>query len=213
MTGMILNTEFAFDQVGNSPAGPQRRCVAERFRASFQQLAEALQIRFAQLRLAAHASGLLQRVLAALGVLLRPPAHRLAADFQPNRDFGLVEISLLQQSNGFHPALLQRIKITCHSSRIPHTESNSFSRQKCRYIMRSSIVRTFFVSQRDPLRDKKVAHLTMFSFSCQSTLKSLLFSGCQMCWGGISVSNRLMLCSMTHCFPGAGIPSCTLGNT
>src|SRR5580693_4601983 len=140
MTGMILNTEFAFDQVGNSPAGPQRRCVAERFRASFQQLAEALQIRFAQLRLAAHASGLLQRLLAALVVLLRPPAHRLAADFQPNRDFGLVEISLLQQSNGFHPALLQRIKITCHSSRIPHTESNSFSRQKCRYIMRSSIV-------------------------------------------------------------------------
>src|ERR1700733_2211634 len=114
MTGMILNTEFAFDQVGNSPAGPQRRCVAERFRASFQQLAEALQIRFAQLRLAAHASGLLQRLLAALVVLLRPPAHRLAADFQPNRDFGLVEISLLQQSN-------------------------SFSRQKCRYIMRSSI--------------------------------------------------------------------------
>src|SRR5580700_5340385 len=139
MTGMILNTEFAFDQVGNSPAGPQRRCVAERFRASFQQLAEALQIRFAQLRLAAHASGLPQRLLAALVVLLRPPAHRLAADFQPNRDFGLVEISLLQQSNGFHPALLQRIKITCHSSRIPHTESNSFSRQKCRYIMRSSI--------------------------------------------------------------------------
>src|SRR6202050_52352 len=141
MTGMILNTEFAFDQVGNSPAGPQRRCVAERFRASFQQLAEALQIRFAQLRLAAHASGLPQRFLAALVVLPPPPAPRLAADFQPNRDFGLVEISLLQQSNGFHPALLQRIKITCHSSRIPHTESNSFSRQKCRYIMRSSIRR------------------------------------------------------------------------
>src|SRR6204780_699855 len=140
MAGMILNTEFAFDQVGNSPAGPQRRCVAERFRASFQQLAEALQIRFAQLRLAAHASGLPQRLLSALVVLLRPPAHRLAADFQPNRDFGLVEIALLQQSNGFHPALLQRIKITCHSSRIPHTESNSFSRQKCRYIMRSSII-------------------------------------------------------------------------
>src|SRR5580658_2562278 len=140
MAGMVLNTEFAFDQVGNSPAGPQRRCVAERFRASFQQLAEALQIRFAQLRLAAHASGLPQRLLAALVVLLRPPAHRLAADFQPNRDFGLVEISLLQQSNGFHPAVLQRIKITCHSSRIPHTESNSFSRQKCRYIMRSSIM-------------------------------------------------------------------------
>src|SRR5580700_8727651 len=168
MTGKILNTEFAFDQVGNSPAGPQRRCVAERFRASFQQLAEALQIRFAQLRLAAHASGLLQRLLAALVVLLRPPAHRLAADFQPNRDFGLVEISLLQQSNGFHPALLQRIKITCHSSRIPHTESNSFSRQKCHYIMRSSIIAFCIISNWRMMLTSFTAESATGTFDCSS---------------------------------------------
>jgi hypothetical protein len=89
MARVIVDAKLGFDQFGHARTAPQRRRVAEGFRAGQQHHLQPPQLRGAQLRQPACPARLPQRFPATLPVLPHPTAHRLAGDVQLAGDLRL----------------------------------------------------------------------------------------------------------------------------
>src|SRR5207237_7470290 len=62
--------------------------------------------------------------------LVGPSAHGLPTDVQPASHFRLIQIILLQQTDGLHAPLLQRLEIAFHAGRIAHAGLDARSHWK-----------------------------------------------------------------------------------
>src|ERR1019366_6826572 len=139
VTRMIANAKFLLDQVRHAFGSPQAGFIAQPLGTCEKALFKPTLLSRAQPRFAARAPGLAQSALATFPVQRCPTRPALAHPTQPPRHFGLVQ-SLPQQPQGFEPSPFESIKITSYSSRVSHTRLDARYPEKCRYIMRYSII-------------------------------------------------------------------------
>jgi hypothetical protein len=83
VAGMIGNSELFLDQMGDSPAGPQRGLKTQPLGTLLEQFHQMLLIEGAEQRLAPGSAGFTERQLPSDQILFPPAAHRLVADLQP----------------------------------------------------------------------------------------------------------------------------------
>ena len=117
---MIGNSELFLDQMGDSPAGPQRGLKTQPLGTLLEQFHQMLLIEGAEQRLAPGSAGFTERQLPSDQILFPPAAHRLVADLQPTADLAVVELFAKQLHRSQSP-LFQRLEIAPYASWISHT--------------------------------------------------------------------------------------------
>jgi hypothetical protein len=129
---------FVLDQVGHPPRRPQAGFITQHLWPTLQTALDAPQVSRMQARLAPSSSRLLQRPPSTVLQLPRPTDLRIADAPHTPGHLGLA-ISLLQQPHRFHPPLLQSLKISANSRRIPHAGTLPQNLGVCQYIIQCSI--------------------------------------------------------------------------
>lgn len=137
MSWVIAVPKFLLNQIGNPRAGPQQRVVAELLGTSEQFGCQRFGRPGIQQRFAVSAAGLLQRLLAALFILLAPTADGLVGDTHFAADPAAVPPSPHQRQCP-HPAGLQGVKITSDSAPVAYIGIRTRERKEIAAILRET---------------------------------------------------------------------------
>ena len=119
MSGVIVDLEVLFNQVGYSLTGPQRCLITQPLGTLMEQLDQTRFVGIAQTRQAPRSASAPKRDVPALLVFLAPPADGLVTYFYSAADLAVVE-ALAEQLHRFEPPPFECHKVAFHTARIAH---------------------------------------------------------------------------------------------